>query len=254
MSLFRLLLVQLRRNAEGQDVAEYAIMLAVILGLVVTVVRMIGSNAGVVFSQVASAIQRKQSEEALLRSEARYRSLVQSAVVGIYRATLDGRFLDVNPALVAMLGYQTRAELLSLTLQRDVFADPECDAALHQAFLRRGRFEGVEARWKRKDGSVIAVRLSGRGIRDEREGSEVFEVIAAVHLRKEIDHEWLLALSGVLAILLGLFLVISPKSGALALLWAIGAIAIVVGLLEIALGFRLKGLRDRVAQRMTRVR
>jgi len=128
--------------------------------------------------QVASAIQRKQSEEALLRSEARYRSLVQSAVVGIYRATLDGRFLDVNPALVAMLGYQTRAELLSLTLQRDVFADPECDAALHQAFLRRGRFEGVEARWKRKDGSVIAVRLSGRGIRDEREGSEVFEVIA----------------------------------------------------------------------------
>ena len=82
----------------------------------------------------------------------------------------------------------------------------------------------------------------------------VFEVIAAVHLRKEIDHEWLLALSGVLAILLGLFLVISPKSGALALLWAIAAIAIVVGLLEIALGFRLKGLRDRVAQRMTRVR
>src|SRR5215813_9243816 len=56
----------------------------------------------------------------------------------------------------------------------------------------------------------------------------VFEVVAAVHLRKEIDHEWLLALSGVLAILLGLFLVISPKSGALALLWAIAAIAIVV--------------------------
>src|SRR5215469_3948805 len=127
---------------------------------------------------VASAIQRKQSDEALLRSEARYRSLVQSAVVGIYRATLDGRFLEVNPALIAMLGYQTRAELLSLTLQRDVFADPECDAALHQAFLRRGRFEGVEARWKRKDGSVITVRLSGRGVRDEREGSEVFEVIA----------------------------------------------------------------------------
>jgi Flp pilus assembly pilin Flp len=53
----RLLLVRLCRNAEGQDVAEYAVMLAVILGLVVSVVRMIGSNAGVVFSQVASAIQ-----------------------------------------------------------------------------------------------------------------------------------------------------------------------------------------------------
>jgi len=127
---------------------------------------------------VASAIQRKQSDEALLRSEARYRSLVQSAVVGIYRATLDGRFLEVNPALIAMLGYHTRDEVLSLTLQHDVFMDLESDAALHQAFLRRGRFEGVEARWKRKDGSVITVRLSGRGVRDEREGSEVFEVIA----------------------------------------------------------------------------
>jgi len=53
----RLFLVRLCRNAEGQDVAEYAVMLAVILGLVVSAVRMIGFNAGVVFSQMASAIQ-----------------------------------------------------------------------------------------------------------------------------------------------------------------------------------------------------
>jgi uncharacterized membrane protein HdeD (DUF308 family) len=82
----------------------------------------------------------------------------------------------------------------------------------------------------------------------------VFEVIAAIHLRREIDHEWLLAGSGALSILLGLFLVISPGAGALALLWAIGAMAIVVGVLMIALGFRLKGMRDRVAQRVSRVR
>ena len=45
------------RETEGQDVAEYAIMLAVVLVIVVGTVRMIGSNAGNVFSQVASAIQ-----------------------------------------------------------------------------------------------------------------------------------------------------------------------------------------------------
>jgi two-component system cell cycle sensor histidine kinase/response regulator CckA len=140
--------------------------------------------------QVASAIQRKQSEEAMLRSEARYRSLVHSAVVGIYRATLDGRFLEVNPALIAMLGYQSRSEVLSLTLQRDVFVEPESNAALHQAFLRRGRFEGMEGRWRRRDGSVITVRLSGRGVRDEREGSEVFEVIAEdVTERKALEDQ-----------------------------------------------------------------
>jgi Flp pilus assembly pilin Flp len=44
-------------NSDGQDVAEYAVMLAVILVIVIGVVRMIGSNADVVFSQVGSAIQ-----------------------------------------------------------------------------------------------------------------------------------------------------------------------------------------------------
>jgi Flp pilus assembly pilin Flp len=53
----RQLLIGACRNTEGQDVAEYAIMLAVILVIVVGTVRMIGSNAGIVFSQVASGIQ-----------------------------------------------------------------------------------------------------------------------------------------------------------------------------------------------------
>jgi Flp pilus assembly pilin Flp len=44
-------------NEEGQDVAEYAVMLAVIVVIVVSTVRLIGTNAGNVFSQVGSAIQ-----------------------------------------------------------------------------------------------------------------------------------------------------------------------------------------------------
>ncbi len=77
----------------------------------------------------------------------------------------------------------------------------------------------------------------------------VFEVIAAVHLRREIEHEWLLAAGGVLSILLGLYLFASPGAGALALLWAIGAMAIAFGVLTIGLGFRLKGMRERLAHR-----
>jgi PAS domain S-box-containing protein len=140
--------------------------------------------------QVANAIERKQAEEALLRSEARYRSLVHSAVVGIYRATVDGRFLDVNPALIAMLGYQSAGEFVSLGLLDDVFVDDEAKVAMQQSFLRHGRFEGLEARWKRKDGQIISVRLSGRGVRDEREGAEVFEVIAEdVTARKTLEEQ-----------------------------------------------------------------
>jgi Flp pilus assembly pilin Flp len=44
-------------NEEGQDVAEYAVMLAVMLVIVISTVRLIGSNAGNVFSLVGSAIQ-----------------------------------------------------------------------------------------------------------------------------------------------------------------------------------------------------
>ena len=51
------ILVQLWRNDQGQDIAEYAVMLAVILVIVVGTIRLIGSNANTVFSQAASSIQ-----------------------------------------------------------------------------------------------------------------------------------------------------------------------------------------------------
>ena len=73
----------------------------------------------------------------------------------------------------------------------------------------------------------------------------VFEIIAAVQLRKEIENEWLLGLSGLLSIVLGLFLMVAPGAGILALLWWVGATAIVFGALTIILGFRLKGIKDR---------
>ena len=143
-----------------------------------------------VSQQVANAIERKRNEEALLRSESRYRSLVQSAVVGICRATRDWQFLEVNPALASILGYNSPAEFLSRNAHGDIFVDPRAKSVVQTSFLRRGKFEGVEAQWRGKDGSVIAVRLSGRGLRDEREGKEIFEVIAEdVTERKALEEQ-----------------------------------------------------------------
>jgi uncharacterized membrane protein HdeD (DUF308 family) len=73
----------------------------------------------------------------------------------------------------------------------------------------------------------------------------IFEIVAAIHLRRELEKEWLLAVSGLLSILLGVILVVAPGAGALAVLWWIGAFAILFGVLTIALGFRLKAVRDR---------
>ena len=131
-----------------------------------------------VSQQLASAIENKRNEEALRRSEARYRSLVQSAVYGIYRSSLEGRFFDVNPALITMLGYDSAEEVLALDPKSDVFLDPSEQARVMGEFQRGARLDNVEVRWKRKDGSAITVRLSGRVVNSPEETAEVVEIIA----------------------------------------------------------------------------
>jgi len=70
----------------------------------------------------------------------------------------------------------------------------------------------------------------------------VFEVIAAIRLRKEIEGEWLLALSGILSVLFGIALVIMPGPGALAVAWLIGGYSFAFGVLMLVLAFRLRSL------------
>jgi uncharacterized membrane protein HdeD (DUF308 family) len=66
------------------------------------------------------------------------------------------------------------------------------------------------------------------------------EIAAAIRLRKGIDHEWLLVLSGIASIVLGVLLAMFPGPGALALVFWIGAYALVFGVLLVALGFKLR--------------
>jgi uncharacterized membrane protein HdeD (DUF308 family) len=69
----------------------------------------------------------------------------------------------------------------------------------------------------------------------------VFQIVGAIRLRKEIDNEWWLILSGVVSVLFGLILLFRPGQGALALIWVIGAYAIVFGVLTIAFALKLRG-------------
>ena len=69
----------------------------------------------------------------------------------------------------------------------------------------------------------------------------VMEIAAAIRLRKEIDNEWLLILAGAASLVFGCLLFVFPGAGALALILWIGAMAIVVGVIEAVLGFKLRG-------------
>jgi uncharacterized membrane protein HdeD (DUF308 family) len=70
--------------------------------------------------------------------------------------------------------------------------------------------------------------------------SGVFTIVGAISLRKEIEGEWWLILNGALSILIGLFMFFQPGAGALALIWLIGAYALIGGVILVMLAFRLK--------------
>ncbi len=69
----------------------------------------------------------------------------------------------------------------------------------------------------------------------------VLEIVAAVRLRRAIPNEWGLIAGGVLSLLFGLFLIVAPGAGAVAVVWTIGAYAIIFGVMLLVLAWRLRG-------------
>ena len=68
----------------------------------------------------------------------------------------------------------------------------------------------------------------------------IFQIAAAIRLRKEIANEWLLILSGALSVVFGVFMVANPGAGAMAVLWIIGVFAVAYGMLLVVLAFKLR--------------
>jgi uncharacterized membrane protein HdeD (DUF308 family) len=77
--------------------------------------------------------------------------------------------------------------------------------------------------------------------------SGVVEVVMAIRLREQITGELWLALAGILSIVFGVLLFLFPTSGAITIVWIIGAFAIVFGIAMIALGWRLRGIHQRIS-------
>jgi two-component system, cell cycle sensor histidine kinase and response regulator CckA len=137
----------------------------------------------------AAVIARRRSEQALQASEARHREFVEHTPYGVYRANMFGKFVDVNPALVRMLGYSSAEELVAKPLSA-IYGKVEDTDLLISQYAEAGVVSGVEIPWKRKDTSTIIVRLAGRAVPDSTGNPLNLEIIVQdVTERRELEKQ-----------------------------------------------------------------
>jgi PAS domain S-box-containing protein len=98
-------------------------------------------------------------------NEARFAELFNSLQEGVYFTTPQGEILDANPALVRMLGYSSRAELMAINA-KDLFLDPGERAAASAAIEEQGRLEAREIVLRKKDGTQVTCLDTSTLVRD----------------------------------------------------------------------------------------
>ena len=109
--------------------------------------------------------KQKHAEIELRNSEERLRNLIETMPDGVYRSTPEGKFVEVNPAMIKMLGYENKEELIAIDILSQLYFDP---ADRESAILEEELEEMGIFRMKKKDGSAIWVEDHGWYVTDER--------------------------------------------------------------------------------------
>jgi len=155
----------LHRNARGENIPCEVFLSSIPLG-----------SRRLVRGSIVDITERKRGEAALRDSEARYRSLFESAMYGVYRTTVSGELLDVNPALVSMLGYDSVYDVLALGHTENFYRDPVERHRLAAQLVRDGRVDAI-ADWVRKDGRTIKVRIAGHRVQESKSGEARNQIV-----------------------------------------------------------------------------
>jgi PAS domain S-box-containing protein len=99
-------------------------------------------------------------------AERRYRELFDNIQEGLFFATPEGQFLDVNDAMVRMLGYQSRDELLRADVSAHLYPTPAAKERLVRTITERGALRNYEELLRRKDGSLLHTLQNISAVRD----------------------------------------------------------------------------------------
>ncbi len=104
--------------------------------------------------------QRLQQEKQFESSKESYQRLFKHVGCGVFISSREGRFLDVNPAMLEILGYQDKDEFLSLDLAQDVYLKPEDRRKYTDIMEKKGKVVDYEVRWRRRDGHILYLLIT----------------------------------------------------------------------------------------------
>lgn len=146
-----------------------------------------------IFANVAAVALEGVSQYAKVQqAEAKYRSIFENAVEGIFQATPDGRYITANPSLARILGYVSPEELIaSVTdIACQIYVAPTRRAEFTRLIQEHGAVTGFESRLYRKDASVIWVSESARAVRDDNGAVLYYEgAVEDITARKQAEEE-----------------------------------------------------------------
>jgi diguanylate cyclase (GGDEF)-like protein/PAS domain S-box-containing protein len=150
--------------------------------------RLVRGSIADISDRKRAAIERRQAEEALRISEAKFRGLFESIAEGVYQSGRDGRLLSVNPAFVTILGYVSTAELYALPSVAMLYWNP----ADRTEFMRRVESEGeirnAEFAMRTRDGQQVVILENARAVRDSGDRIVGYEgTIANITERKRAE-------------------------------------------------------------------
>jgi diguanylate cyclase (GGDEF)-like protein/PAS domain S-box-containing protein len=125
-----------------------------------------GAGNGCFVATFDNITERKRIEQALRQAEEKYRAIFEGAVVGIFQSTPDGRYINVNPAMAHMLGYDSPQELIaSITdISQQVYVDPESREELTRLLSEQGMVKNFECAVRRKDDSKMWFSANVRAV------------------------------------------------------------------------------------------
>lgn len=145
-----------------------------------------GSNAGFI-TTYRDETESQNAAEALVRTERRYRVLFENAVEGIFMTTPEGRYLDVNPALAGIYGFDSPSELIEhfRDISQQLYVAPGRRDQYKELMLQNGEVWDFQSQIYRKDGSVIWISENSWAVYGE-EGLEYYQgTVVDITERKE---------------------------------------------------------------------